>query len=81
MRGDVVEIAAFRARKRQAAQPRTAPAHLYAEPGTVVLEFGRQAFDAKTERLMLTPAHARVWAERLAAMAAAAEALEQEARR
>jgi hypothetical protein len=71
MSADVVELAAFRARKRPEPKP-VAPAHLSAEPGLVLLEFSNR------EQLELSPAHARVWAERLAAMADTAEALERE---
>jgi antitoxin component of MazEF toxin-antitoxin module len=48
------------------------PAHLSAEPGKVILEVSNGA------GLDLSPANARVWAERLAAMADVAEALERE---
>ncbi len=71
----VIELAAHRAKRRSPPAPKVAPAHLFAEAGTVVLEFAGQ-FDARTERLQLSPAHARAWAERLLAMADTAEALE-----
>jgi hypothetical protein len=76
MRAEVVSLDAFRARRAGVTPPgpppSVAPAHLSAEPGLVLLQFSNR------EQLVLSPPHARVWAERLAAMADTAEALERE---
>ncbi len=48
------------------------PAYVAAEPGRVILGFTDHA------ELVLSPAHARIWAERLAAFADTAEAMAKE---
>lgn len=72
MLADVVQLAAFRARRATPAPKPVAPAHLQAQPGRVLLQLSDKS------ELDLSPAHARIWAERLAAMADVAEALERE---
>jgi hypothetical protein len=71
-----IDLEAYRSR-RLAALSRTAdprPCHLSAAPDRVLLLFTTGA------ELDLSPAHARVWAERLAAMADVAEALGRDER-
>lgn len=63
----VVSLAAARARRREASPPTPPPAHLTVRSGVVVLVLGGYG------ELELSPEHARVWAEKLAAMAARAE--------
>jgi hypothetical protein len=54
------------------APPPVKPTYLAAEPGKVLLAFSDGA------QLDLSPDHARTWAERLAAMADVAEALDRD---
>jgi hypothetical protein len=73
MSAEVVQLAAFRERRPVAKSdssqpPQPVTAHLWAESGRVVLRF------SNGNEVGLTPASARVWAERLAAMADVAEA-------
>ncbi len=73
---NVVCLEDFRTRRMAAAQAAGAlpvqPVYLAAEPGKVVLAFSDGA------QLDLSPEHARIWAERLAAMADTAEAMGRE---
>lgn len=77
---DPISLAAFRQRRlaenSAAAQPSVPapvkPAYLGAEAGKVIVTFTNDA------GLELSPQHARIWAERLAAMADVAEALAKE---
>lgn len=71
----VVSLATYRARGRgekPKTRPPAAPATLAVKDGQVLLDFGDGT------GLELSSAHARTWAERLAAMADVAEALAKE---
>lgn len=72
MPADVVQLDAFRARRAKPTPKPVAPAHLYAERGLVVLAFSNQ------QEVILSAEHARVWAERIAAMADVAHEQERE---
>jgi hypothetical protein len=63
----VVSLDAARARRRAGDAPAAPPATLQATPGRVLLAF------ADGSEVDLSPEHARTWAERLLAMADAAE--------
>lgn len=76
MPAEVVRLSDVRARRAGIAPPgpppKPAPAYLATAPGKVLFELSDgTGFD-------LSAAHARIWAERLAAMADTAEALERE---
>lgn len=68
----ILDLEAARARRVAAAKAPVQPCHLSAAPDRVLLLF------TNGEQLDLSPAHARIWAERLAAMADVAEAIGRE---
>lgn len=73
---DPISLDRYRERRAAAARPAASapvkPTYLAAEAGKVLLAFSDGA------QLDLSPQHARIWAERLAAMADVAEALAKE---